>query len=100
MSHPPDEKGRKWWMGIMSLFTSIFPISFFNSRRPSSGSSSEGILGLPCIERLNSIYLDCYCLETGLEEIEDLRDLKAENKRRRSLFIRNILLGRRNTTLF
>lgn len=86
-------------MGIMSFFSSIFPISFFESRPPSSGASPEGILGVPCIERLNSIYLDCYCAETGLQEVEVIRYQKANNKRRLS-FIRDIILGRRNTTLF
>ena len=102
MSHPPDEKGKKRWMGIMSFFTSIFHIPLFESHRHSpSGSSSEGILGVPCIERLDSIYLDCYCAETGLEEVEVLRYQKAYDKRRRRFsFLRDILLGRPNTTLF
>lgn len=89
-------------MGIMSFFTSIFYISLCESHHPhSSGSSSEGILGLPCVERLDSIYLDCYCAETGLEEVEVLRYQKANDKRRRRFsFLRDILLGRPNTTLF
>lgn len=100
MSHPPDEDERKRRMGIMSFFTSIFHIPLFdNHRPPSSGASSEGILRLPCIERLNSVYLDCCCAETDIEEVEVFRYQKANNKRRLS-FIRDILLGRRNTTLF
>jgi hypothetical protein len=92
-------------MDIMSFFTSLFQIRVFKSRHYSpSCSSSEDISGLPCIERLNSIYFDCCCAETGLEEVEVLRDLKANKKgRRRSAFLHDILLGRltrRTTALF
>lgn len=101
----PDSpaKDRKRWMGRTSFFTAFSRISLFESRHRSSSSYplSESSLGLPCIERLSSIYLDCCCAETGLEEIQDLRGLKLnDKKRRRSLFLRDILLGRRNTTLF
>ncbi|KAL3703520.1 hypothetical protein TMatcc_010709 [Talaromyces marneffei ATCC 18224] len=79
VSLPPEEKKKreekKGRMGIMSVFTSLFRITLFRSHHPSAScSSSEGILALPCIEGFNPIYLDCCCVETGLEEIEVFRE--------------------------